>query len=202
MRYVIKIGGSVMHMGRKILKALEDTDREMLIVPGGGLFSDLVKVVYDIYDVSDDSAHWMSILAMDQYAYFLSDGRYRLTDVPEFSREPVILKPYNLMRKEDPLPRSWSVTSDAIAAWIAGEHDAMMVKVTDVDGVEIGGVLREEVRAGELTGITSCLDPVTPGILMKYETDCFVVNGNNPERVKGYILGDEVIGTLIKGGDK
>ncbi len=202
MRYVIKIGGSVMHMGREILRVLEDLNKDMLIVPGGGLFSDLVKVVYDIYNVSDDSAHWMSILAMDQYAYFLASDKYRLTDIPEFSKEITILMPYNLMKKEDPLPRSWNVTSDAIAAWIAGEHNGMMIKVTDVDGVEINGIFKKEIHASELRGIPSCIDPATPDVLMEYGTDCFVVNGNHPERVKGYILGDEVIGTLIKGGDK
>ena len=200
MKYVIKIGGSVMHMGWKILETLEDVKAKMLIVPGGGLFSDLVKVVYDIYGISESTAHWMAILAMDQYAYFLAGGKYRMTDVPEFPEGLTILRPYNLMREKDPLPKSWKVTSDAIAAWIAGENRAKMIKVTDVDGVEVDGVLKKKLNADELKGISSCLDPITPEILSRYGIDCFVVNGNYPERVKGYILGDEVIGTLIKGG--
>ncbi len=30
-----------------------------------------------------------------------------------------ILEPYNLLKKRDELPHSWSVTSDSIAAWVA-----------------------------------------------------------------------------------
>jgi aspartokinase-like uncharacterized kinase len=31
-----------------------------------------------------------------------------------------VLAPYAWLRREDPVPHSWDVTSDSIAAWVAG----------------------------------------------------------------------------------
>ncbi len=38
-----------------------------------------------------------------------------------------MLAPYRWLRAADPLPHSWEVTSDAIAAWLAGELRARRV---------------------------------------------------------------------------
>ena len=46
--------------------------RRLLVVPGGGPFADSVRAVDRQHRLSDDAAHWMAILAMDQYAHLIA----------------------------------------------------------------------------------------------------------------------------------
>ena len=78
--------------------------------------------------LSDDTAHWMAILAMDQYAHLLAERlpcgavvRSALEAGRAIDRGSLpVLAPSQWLREADPLPHSWDVTSDSIAAWIAG----------------------------------------------------------------------------------
>ena len=58
----------------RALLALAEEGYSFLVVPGGGPMADLVREIYSRGDLSQEAAHWMAILAMEQYAYFLADG--------------------------------------------------------------------------------------------------------------------------------
>jgi aspartokinase-like uncharacterized kinase len=47
-----------------------------------------------------------------------------------------VLAPSRWLRSADPLPHSWDVTSDSIAAWIAGCVDAPRLVLVKPPGVE------------------------------------------------------------------
>jgi aspartokinase-like uncharacterized kinase len=74
----------------------------------------------------------MAILAMDQYALVLASRipNAILVEEPGCIREAlnqrsaVVLAPSRWMRSADVLPHTWDVTSDSIAAFIAGALDA------------------------------------------------------------------------------
>ena len=71
--YVLKLGGSLIDSARSLLLGLTDLESKgysFLVVPGGGPFADLVRSQFHEYSISDEAAHWMAILAMEQYAYF------------------------------------------------------------------------------------------------------------------------------------
>jgi aspartokinase-like uncharacterized kinase len=93
--------------------------------------------------LSDEAAHWMAVLAMDQYAHLLAD-RLRDGVVATNAREIAsalragrvpVLAPSRWLRDVDPLPHSWDVTSDSIAAWVAGALGARQVVLVKPSGV-------------------------------------------------------------------
>ena len=135
---VIKVGGAL--LGRQgaldivvpALAAAAGRGDPMLVVPGGGPFADTVRRIDAEIGLSADAAHWMAILALDQYAELLASciPRARVVWVPGDAAaalaagELPVLAPYHWLRSADPLPHSWEVTSDSIAAWVAGELGA------------------------------------------------------------------------------
>jgi aspartokinase-like uncharacterized kinase len=92
----------------------------------------------------------MAILAMDQYAELVAErlaNAVRVTAVGEIAAAldspapPIpVLAPSAWIRAADPLPHSWDVTSDSIAAWVAGQVRAthlVLVKPAGAAGREL-----------------------------------------------------------------
>jgi aspartokinase-like uncharacterized kinase len=197
---VLKIGGSLFDSGRELLKQVAKGERDVLVVPGGGAFADKVRDVYGTRTLSDDAAHWMALLAMDQYGYFLSDGTgIPLADTINGKGTRIALA-YEILRKDDALPHSWDVTSDTIAAWMAVKTGARLIKATDVDGIFRDGQLLTSVCASELqTRGETCVDRALPGFLIEHCMDAIVVNGRCVPRVLAAIRREKTTGTMIKG---
>ena len=197
---VIKLGGSLIHRAKEIVKEIVDHSNEsgerVLIVPGGSIFADTVRRV----NASEEASHWMAVLAMEQYGYFIADGNEaELVDDIDFENEGAcILLPYALLKKKDELPHTWDVTSDTIAAWVAHQFGARFIKLTDVDGIFINGELKKELRAEELYGLKTCLDGELPRFLAKNGMNCEILNGNCPGILTNAFKGN-VPGTLIRG---
>jgi hypothetical protein len=197
---VLKIGGSLFDSATGLLKSVAAGRQDVLIVSGGGIFADLVRDISHDEGVSDDAAHWMALLAMDQYGYFLSDGTgIPLADTINGKGTRIALA-YEILRKDDALPHSWEVTSDTVAAWIAYRAGARLVKATDVDGVFRDGRLIESISASELGEMgETCVDKALPGFLIEHRMDAFVVNGRCVPRVLAAIRGEKTTCTVIKG---
>jgi len=188
-----------MHRAKELVKEITDHSNEsgdkVLIVPGGSVFADTVRRV----SASQEASHWMAVLAMEQYGYYLGDGTgVKLVNDMIVEGGVCILLPYALIKKRDELPHTWDVTSDTIAAWVARHTSARFIKATDVDGVYINGSLRKEVSASELESMETCVDAELPRFLTKNRMNCEVINGNCPGRLTGALKGNAA-GTLIKG---
>jgi len=201
---VVKLGGSLIHRAKEIVKEIVDHSDEsgecILIVPGGSVFADTVRKV----KASDEASHWMAVLAMEQYGYYIADGSEAeivddiVDDIDIEDKGTYILLPYALLKKKDELPHTWDVTSDTIAAWVAHSLGARFIKLTDVDGIFLNGELKKELRARELQGIETCVDGELPRYLIKNKMNCEILNGNCPGRLVNAFKGN-VQGTLIKG---
>jgi 5-(aminomethyl)-3-furanmethanol phosphate kinase len=151
---VIKIGGGLLGVPGA-LEAVCATIGAMrrrepiVVVPGGGPFAGVVRDVDRGARLSADAAHWMAILAMDQYAHMLAeriDGAALIEESGSIAGElaagrVVVLAPSRWLRAADPLPHSWDATSDSVAAFVAGALDAsrlVLVKPAEVgeEGVD------------------------------------------------------------------
>jgi len=113
----------------------------LLVVPGGGAFADAIRAHDRRFGLRDETAHWMAILAMDQFGWALADlipGATLCRDLgPPRAGVVSVLLPYALVRERDPLPASWDVTADSIAAWVAGAARAgRLVLVKAVAGLD------------------------------------------------------------------
>jgi len=156
---VVKVGGGLLGAeldaaspGRQTLARVMDTlgalaaTRRLVVVPGGGPLADAVRAADARQALGESEAHWMAVLAMEQMAHLLTAGHAgqagaRLADDAASlwaaldAGRLAVLAPYHWLRAADPLPHSWAVTSDSIAAWFAGELGApRLVLVKPVAG--------------------------------------------------------------------
>ncbi len=199
--YVLKLGGSLISVSRDLMRALLDLTAEgysFLVIPGGGPMADLIRDLFSRYSISQEAAHWMAVLAMEQYAYFLADGTgAKLTRKIQRSDGVEVLLPYNALREDDSgLCHSWEYTSDSIAALAALRLDAPLIKATDVDGVILDGQVMKEVRASALLGRETCIDQ--GALRLMKGRSCRVICGLDPGRFISSLRRGEG-GTVIKG---
>jgi 5-(aminomethyl)-3-furanmethanol phosphate kinase len=146
---VVKLGGGLSRTAgalNHVAAALAEAGRtyRILVVPGGGPFADAVRAFETGGDLSPDAAHWMAILAMDQYAHVLAERIEGATLVEEpgaiagavGSAGVAVLAPYRWMRAAAVLPHGWEAGSDSVAAFVAGALDAeRLVLIKPVDGL-------------------------------------------------------------------
>ncbi len=163
---VVKIGGALLGEGDALARtlaalALTARERSLLVIPGGGPFADAVRDVGERHPLSEDDAHWMAILGMDQYAMLLTSRMqgaelvYRPGEIARaHQRHQVpVLAPYRWLREADPLPHSWDVTSDSIAAWVASEVGAkwlILIKPDAHDALTVVDRYFDRARAPSL----------------------------------------------------
>ncbi len=193
---VIKIGGSLLDRAERILEVLRD--KEVLIVPGGGIFADTVREVYKDYSVGETAAHFMAVYAMNIYGLYLEDkGGISAREKAE-GELPAILLPYKFIKERDELPHSWSVTSDSIACYIAAELGAEeLILLKSVEGITKGGKLVDVISTGELKGMKqSVVDSFLSRIVEEYRIRCRILNGRRLESLKSFLNGNSE-GTLI-----
>ncbi|RPI29662.1 MAG: amino acid kinase, partial [Actinomycetota bacterium] len=146
---VVKVGGRLGHdeglRGLCLCLGELGSRHRLLIVPGGGVFADAVRDCDARFGLGADAAHWMAILAMDQYGLLLADLTPGAEAVRTLDRARsrlaeeggvVVLLPSEPLRRADALPHSWSVTSDAIAAWVTQAADGrLLVLLKDHHGM-------------------------------------------------------------------
>jgi hypothetical protein len=197
-----------MPTAKALIRALQSLAVEgysFLVVPGGGPMADLVREIYSRGDLSEEAAHWMAILAMEQYAYFLADGTgASLTReiLRSKSDGPVqVLLPYQaLCRNDSGLEHNWDYTSDSVAALAAWKLHAPLIKATNVDGVTLDGKVVLEVSASRMLGRKSCIDQGTIELLcgLLKGSSVWVLNGTDVQQFTNALKRGEG-GTVIKG---
>lgn len=156
--WVVKLGGSLADSRGDLenwLERLADLGSPLVIVPGGGAFADQVRTAQATFGFDDISAHRMALLAMEQMAQMLCALHPAYDCVDELAsikrtldrqRVPVWL-PSRMVFDDPSIVQDWSITSDSLAAWLAGRQGAralLLVKSASLPhgSVDIGDLQR------------------------------------------------------------
>ena len=177
-----------------------------LFVIGGGEFANLIRKYDNEIEFSEDVTHETAIDAMDILAKLLND-KLAFTEISYTIEEAISISDLNkipimicsdILKENDPFAHSWDVTSDSIAAYIASLLDAKLLIATNVNGIYTkdpslsGAELINEIDVNKLlTFDESSIDLMLPTLLIEYGLNCYVVNGEYPERILS-IMADEM----------
>ena len=147
--WVVKLGGSLAasHQLRNWLTTLAGT-RGLVLVPGGGPFADQVRSAQRTLGYDDATAHHLALLAMEQYGRALcalqpglapAASLEEIRDLSSAGLTPVWM-PAQLALADPDLPRTWDLTSDSLAAWLAGRLAAAALVLVKVAPLRPGPV--------------------------------------------------------------
>lgn len=157
--WVVKIGGSLGKDSRlkTWLKLLSQcAGRKVVVVPGGGAFADQVRSYQAQWRFDDRTAHRMAVLAMHQYGWMLAGIQPALAPVVgseaaraglEAGRTPIWLPEMEELTRAR-IPCSWTVTSDSLAAWLAGHLGArgvILVKAATIATQDLNQLQRQGI---------------------------------------------------------
>jgi aspartokinase-like uncharacterized kinase len=164
---VIKVGGSLFDWpelpGR--LTALVDDQRtansRIVLIAGGGPAADFVRQLDRTFALGDVPAHHLAVRTLDLTAHVLAalvpglvvvDAPPALDSAWAQGMAPVFA-PYRWLdqterRRAEPLPPSWDVTSDSIAARLAVELDAAALVLLKSTPLPHGTDRRAAARLG------------------------------------------------------
>jgi aspartokinase-like uncharacterized kinase len=209
---VVKLGGGLGRGAgddalRTLCATLGDlgTRHPLLVVPGGAWFADAVRDADRRFGLPAGTSHHMAVLGMEQFGWLLSElipGAARSTDPARAApgRTTVLLP---AVLPLEALPRSWRVTSDSIAAWVAVEAGAgRLVLVKDVDGLfadwppqgdPIARLTVAELAAMRPGGV----DEHLPSVLDEARFETWVISGRDPRRVVELLDRGTTVGTRI-----
>jgi dihydroneopterin aldolase len=165
---VVKLGGSIAFAETlgAWLSAIEAGVGKAVLVAGGGPFADAVRVAQRHMHFDDRAADEMALLAMEQYAiaiaalgrpFAVADSRSGIDSALRDGLVP-IWAPRFMVRKASDIPASWEVTSDSLAAWLAGAVGARSLIL--IKQVDPGGPVSAEALSA--SGI---VDPAFPRFL-------------------------------------
>ena len=218
---VVKIGGGLAREAgdtalRELCRAVGEAGARhpLLVVPGGAGFADAVRAHEGRFALREATVHRMAILAMDQFGWLLSDlipdalpctQLASARDAAGRGQTPVLLAA--AMLASDPLPVSAAVTSDSIAAWLAGVVGAARVVLVK----PVAGLYRDwppdgpppaRLSVGELAGLRAAgraagVDAYLPQALRAADVEAWVIDGRDPARLVTLLERGSAAGTLV-----
>lgn len=203
---VVKIGGSLFpEHTEKLCEYLCQSKEKLVLINGGGEFANKLREYDSQHHFSNDSMHWCAIKCMDIVGELIADKNKNIEltnhieDIDSIHKDgkTPLISIFDILKRDDSLKHDWNVTSDSIACWLANKINAKLLILTNVNGIYKGNIFSnnkkiiKKINANELLFFEeTCVDKCLPKLLIKYNLDCFVMNGTFPERVLSHLNGD------------
>ncbi len=222
---VFKIGGKILENTSNINSTFSQLTQlyeekilhKIIILPGGGTFSNSVRRLDKDLQIGDDLAHWIAIYSMNYNGIILNrkyPDREIIEELKTFQDAKqmfCIFLPYSFLREEDTLPHNWDVTSDSIALYIANKlklNRCFLIK--NVDGIfnidkelirTISTLKYSELKdTNQLNKIiednnnikkSKPIDSHLLKLIEKYKMSCYILNGRpNNQRIIEFFTTD------------
>jgi aspartokinase-like uncharacterized kinase len=133
---VVKVGGSLFDLPglasrlAALLRVLER--REIVLVAGGGFAAQFVRILDRDHRLGEETSHWLALRSLSLTAHALAAILPRSAVVGRVSECPrvwqagglPVLDPFTFAKDDEgrpgALPHRWDVTSDSLAARVAG----------------------------------------------------------------------------------
>ena len=130
---VVKVGGSLYDLpdlAERLAAFLASlADHRVLLIAGGGGAADFVRAIDRVHGLGEASAHDLAVRSLDLTAYALAaivpglkvaETRDEVLALTKLG-QPTIVAPRRILEddRDNPLPKSWDVTTDSIAARLA-----------------------------------------------------------------------------------
>ncbi|MEQ1560530.1 MAG: uridylate kinase [Methyloglobulus sp.] len=145
---VIKLGGSLLQTDT-LQSCLDHIARifqhkKVIVVPGGGVFADRVRLAQQQWHFDDRTAHQMALLAMQQMALVFNARKpdflitHTIANIGQQLGEnsTLIWSPDITELDNAGIASTWDITSDSLSAWLAktlGADELIVVKSVKID---------------------------------------------------------------------
>lgn len=201
---VVKIGGSLAG-GADIdgwLDTLSACAGRVVVVPGGGPFADAVRNAQARIGFDDLAAHHMALLAMEQFGralvslrpgFALADSVSAIAGALDMGRVPV-WAPLSMAARAPDVPPSWDVTSDSLAAWLAGTLRARRLLMIKHAVPPVPAQARDLVDRG-------IVDPAFPQFLDACGADAAIISAHEHAAARAILYGGGLPGVRILRAD-
>jgi 5-(aminomethyl)-3-furanmethanol phosphate kinase len=198
---IVKLGGSLANSKYLAgwLSALAGCGGRAIIVPGGGPFADAVRAAQAQMGFGDDAAHQLALLAMAQYGEALvslapdlrmAASAPAIRRVLREGRVPV-WSPAAMVSRRPEIPASWDITSDSLAAWLAGKMHARRLVLVKHCGRTLGPLRATDLVAGGL------VDHAFPSFLAASGVKAFMVAPHEHTGLAAAVRSDGQVGIRI-----
>jgi 5-(aminomethyl)-3-furanmethanol phosphate kinase len=175
---VVKLGGSYAFSSalRNWIDAIATCAGRVVVAPGGGPFAEAVRMAQPKMGFDDRAAHEMALLAMEQYGCALANLATSLQLAASAAAIRRVLlaggvpvwSATRMVRAAKDIPWSWDVTSDSLAAWLAGRIGAKRVLLVKHVEPPVG-----RLRAAALVA-DGIIDPAFPRFLRASGAQAFI----------------------------
>ena len=143
--WAIKIGGSLYDSPylEEWLNVIDQySSAKIVIIPGGGPFTDQVRCADEKYRLNPMHSHNMAVMGMQQYGTVLASlcPTMKLANAQNKIHEAwedlkvAIWEPYSMVSEECEFDKTWEVTSDSLSVWLANKlnlKNLLLIKSSD-----------------------------------------------------------------------